>query len=171
MRRGVYQSTTHIAVVLLLLILFVTAGYFVLIPAPDSSSRSDAMLAGLERNRENWENNRPLSFRYVVRRSCFCESVVEAGYVAMERRGQKTAAFQVPVESGSGEFLDAPPNPVWIDDIFRELLAAMDVNPRPVIDIRYDARYSFPASVNIQYTQRDIYVGYDLQDFEVLEHR
>ena len=47
----------------------------------------------------------------------------------------------------------------------------MDVNPSPVIDIRYDARYRFPASVHIQYAQPDSYVAYDVQDFEILEHR
>ncbi len=171
MRSGSYQSTTYLAVALLLLILFISAGYFLLIPPPDASSLADATLTGLEKNRANWENKRPLSYRYVVRRSCFCESIVEAAYVATEQRGHKTAAFRVAVESESGEFLDVPPNPVWIADIFGELIAATDVTPRPVIDVRYDTRYSFPAAVSIQYAQRDIYVAYDIQDFEVLEHR
>jgi len=170
MRSGIYQSTTHLAVALLLLILFVSAGYFFLIPAPERSPGPDAVLAEVERNRESWENNRPLSYRYVVRRSCFCEAIVESAYVATEQRGQKTAAFRVAVESGLGEFLDAPPSPVWIADIFGQLIEATGVNPSPVIDVRYDARYRYPASVNIQYAQRDIYVGYEIQDFEVLEH-
>ncbi len=171
MRSGVYQSTTLLAVVVLLLILFVSAGYFFLIPSPDRSTDFDSMLIELNENRADWNNNRPLSYRYVVRRSCFCEAIVASPYVATERRGQKTAAFRVDVESGSGEFLDTPPGPVWIEDIFAELIEAMGVNPSPVIEIRYDARYRYPASVHIRYAQPDSYVAYDIQDFEVLEHR
>ena len=171
MRSGVYQSTTYLAVALLLLIVFVSAAYLVLIPVPESSSDLTAMLSEIERNRESWEDKRPLSYRYVVRRSCSCEEIVKAAYVATERRGQKTAAFRVAVESGSGEFLNTPPGPVWIADIFDELTAAAKVDPSPVLDVRYDTRYGFPAAVSIQYAQRDIYVSYDIQDFEVLEFR
>lgn len=171
MRNDTYQSTTLLAVVLLLLILFISSGYLLLIPPPDGTTRPAAMLAELRSNQETWENDRPLSFRYVVRRSCNCGSVVAAPYIATEYRGQKTASFRIDVEDGSGVFLSSPPDPVWISDIFGELVGAMTSEAGPIIEVSYDERYGYPAAVEFRYPQPDAYMRYEIQDFEILEHR
>ncbi len=170
MRQGVFQSTTLIAVVLLLLILFVSVAYFFLIPQPGEPPLQTAMISELQQKQLDWENSRPLSYRYVVERGCYCSQEYRTPYIVTEERGRKAAAFLVSVESGSGEFLNAPPEPVWISDIFGELTQAIESAAGPVVEIIYDSRYGYPALVNIQYPQPDAGMRYEIRDFEVLEH-
>ena len=170
-RKSVYQSTTHVAVALLLLILFVSVGYFFLIPQAEFAQEDSAMLAEMRARQASWEQNKPVSFRYVVRRSCDCSVEVVTPYVATEERGYKTAAFRIEVESGSGEFLSSPPDPVWIADIYSELGEAFASADSPLIDVSYDGMYGYPTTVNIRYSIVDAHVRYDIQDFEIIEHR
>lgn len=170
MRQGVYQSTTLIAAVFLLLILFVSVGYFFLIPPPDEAPQQSAIIRELQENRLAWENSRPLSYRYVVERSCYCSQEYVTPYIATEEQGRKTAEFLVSVESGTGEFLSEPSEPLWISDIFDELAKAIEADAQPVVEVTYDSRYGYPASVNIRYPQPDAGMRYEIRDFEVLEH-
>jgi hypothetical protein len=170
-RQGVYESTTLIAVVLLLLILFVSVGYFFLIPQPGEPPHQSTLIRALQQNQSVWENSRPLSYRYVVQRSCYCSKEYVTPYIVTEESGRKTAEFLVSVETGTGEFLSEPPEPVWISDIFGELTKAIESEVQPVVEVIYDGRYGYPASVDIQYPQPDTNMRYDIRDFEVLEYR
>jgi len=170
MRQAVYQPTTLIAGVLLLLILFVSVGYFFLIPPPDEQPQQSTIINELQESRLAWENSRPLSYRYVVERSCYCSQEYVTPYIATAEQGRKTAEFLISVESATGEFLSQPPEPVWISDIFGELTKAIESESRPVVEVVYDSRYGYPASVNIQYPQPDAGMRYEIRDFEVLEH-
>ena len=169
-RKGVYQSTTHVAVAFLLLILFVFVGYFFMIPQPDESQVNTALHKEMIEQHARWEHNRPLSFRYVVRRSCFCETEAVTPYVATEERGYRTAKFNLEVESSPGEFLNSPPNPVWIDNIYSKLADAFASELKPLIEASYDERLGYPVSVKINYPAPDAYVRYEIQDFEIIEH-
>jgi hypothetical protein len=91
-------------------------------------------------------------------------------YIATEEQGRKTAEFLVSVESDTGEFLSEPPEPVWISDIFDELAKAIEADAQPVVEVIYDSRYGYPASVSIRYPQPDAGMRYEIRDFEVLEH-
>jgi hypothetical protein len=170
-RQSVYLPTTLIAGVLLLLILFVSGGYFFLIPPPDEQPQQSTIINELQESRLTWENSRPLSYRYVVERSCYCSQEYLTPYIATEEHGRKTAEFLVSVESGTGEFLSEPPQPAWISDIFGELAKAIESEARPVVEVVYDSHYGYPASVNIQYPQPDAGMRYEIRDFEVLEHQ
>lgn len=171
MRANNSQTTTLIAVALLLLILFVSVGSLTLLPDAEKPLQDPDLVSELLQNLQAWEDTRPPSYRYVVHRSCDCPKEDNAAFVATEERGQRMSAFVVSVESNSGEFLSAPPNPVWIGDIFDELVKAVEKDSRPLIEVVYDNRYHFPVSVNIQYTSAGASVQYEIRDFEVLEHR
>lgn len=121
--------------------------------------------------REQWEDNRPLSFRYVVRRSCFCDTEIVTPYVAKEEHGYKTAEYRVELESSSGEFLKSPRQPLWIDNIFAELADALTSGHEPLVEVTYDEKLGYPETVNIAYPQPDAYFLYSIEDFEILEHR
>ena len=170
-RQGVYQSTTLVAVALLLMILFVSVGYFFLIPQPGSSQQNTELLAQMTLQREHWEDMRPSSFRYVVRRSCFCDSETVTPYVAKEERGYKTVEYRVELESGPGKFLKSPRDPLWIDNIFVELADALASEHEPLVDVTYDETLGYPETVNIVYPQPDAYILYSIHDFEIIEHR
>jgi len=171
MRANNSSATTLIAVALLLLILFVTVGYLTLLPQPAEQRQDTELLSELLQNQQMWEDSRPLSYRYVVHRTCFCLRENSSPFVATEERGWKTARFFVRLESSSGEFLSEPPNPVWISDIFDELIKVVEEDSQRKIEVSYNSRYRFPSSVNIRYSIADAYVQYEIRDFEVLEHR
>lgn len=172
MMRGThFQSTTLIAVAMLLLILFVSAGYMMLIPAEQEQRADAGTAAELQRNRTLWEQNKPRSFRYTVDRSCFCSAEITTPFVATEERGLRQAAFRTEVESSIGEFLDAPEQPIWIDDIFAEIDEAVASDLDPAIEVRYDPDLGFPLVTDIRYPMPDAYFKYEVEDFEVLEYR
>jgi hypothetical protein len=168
---GVYQLTTFLALVMLLLILFISAAYFFVVPAPDKSSDDKDLLAVLEQKRATWEAERPASFRYVVDRDCYCERTYAEPYVAIEERGMKSAAFAIEIETPTGEFISAPPRPVWIDDFFDFI--EQSVREEKSVHVEYHKDLGFPVSivVNPEPAPPDSVFRVELRDFETLEYR
>lgn len=168
-RKGVFQITTLLAVVLILLIMFISAAYIVLLPGPEQPTDQQPVLDALQANRDKWSNQRPVSFRYVVHRTCFCTRAGLEPYVATEERGFKTTRFPIPFESESGETLVSPPSPMWIDDLF-ELIGRSTPGTNKVF-VEYDHSYGFPKLIDIKQDAADGNVRYEVRDFEVLEYR
>ena len=168
---GIYHLTTFLALVLLLLILFISVAYFFFIPAPHASSDREELLAILAEKRATWEAERPAAFRYVVDRDCYCERTYVEPYVAIEEHGMKSAAFTIEIESTTGEFVSAPPGPVWIDDLFD--LIERSVGDEKSVDVEYDREFGFPASILVHPETAPPGSPYriDIRDFEVLEYR
>ena len=167
-QKSIYQTTTLLAVVLLLLILFISAAYILLLPAPDLLADKEQVLAEFQEHQEEWNDRRPVSYRYVVDRTCFCTPAALEPYVATEQRGFKTAAFAVPFASEEG-FLDSPHYPLWIDDLFG-LIEQSTLDGHSVL-VEYDPRYGFPRAVDIRRDATDANDHYEVRDFEVLEYR
>lgn len=168
-RRGTYQTTTFLAVVLLLLILFVSAAYVFFLPAPDPMAMQEQVLADLQAGRDQWGTSRPRSYRYVVDRSCSCTRAILEPYVAAEESDLKTAVFPYPIESETGETLTSPSSPVWIDDLFT--LIEQSAFDDDVLVVEYDASFGFPKTVEIKHDATDTNIRYEIRDFEVLEYR
>ena len=168
---GIYQLTTFLALVLLLLILFISAAYFFFIPAPDKSSDNSDRLAVLAQRQATWEAERPASFRYVVDRDCYCERSYVEPYVAIEEHGRRSAAFAIEIESPEGDFIAAPPGPVWIDDLFD--LIEQSVREEKSVDVDYHKDLGFPVSIVIhpQPAPPDAVFRIEVRDFEILEYR
>ena len=168
---GIYQLTTFLALVLLLLILFISAAYFFVIPEPEDAPDHGDVLAEVTSNRNTWTARKPTSFRYVVDRNCYCEPAYVEPYIATEERGSKSATFTIEIESVSGEFLSSPPDPVWIENLFdlieRSVLDAM------VVEVEYDKDLGYPASILIHPDPAppDSLFRVEVRDFEVLEYR
>lgn len=168
---GIYQLTTFLALVLLLLILFVSAAYFFYIPAPGEASGERDMLAELRDQRSAWHARRPAAFRYVVDRDCDCERAYVEPYVATEGSGGRTAAFTIEIETESGEFIAVPPDPAWIDDLFE--LVEQSLREQKHVDVAYDKEFGFPGSVLVEPAPRSPASVYrvTVRDFETLEYR
>ena len=167
-QKSLFQTTTLLAVVLLLLILFVSAAYLYLLPAPDPLADQKQALAEFQDHRVKWNDHRPVSYRYVVERNCFCTPAALEPYVATEQRGLKTAAFPVPFADESG-LLDSPPYPVWIDDLFA--LIEQSTIDGDEVSAEYDPRFGFPILIDIRRNAADTDDHYEIRDFEVLEYR
>ncbi len=168
---GIYQLTTFLALVLLLLILFISAAYFFMIPAPEKAPGHEGLLAELATNRSTWESGRPASFRYVVDRSCYCDPAYVEPYIASEERGNKSAAFVIEIESSTGEFISTPPEPVWIDGLFDFI--EQSVRDEKYVEVEYDDDFGFPVSIVVQPDPAppDSEYRIEVRDFEITEYR
>ncbi len=164
-QRPRFQATTLIAGALLLMILFVSAGYFFWLLPGDGSSASPSSAAA--RQHDRWRELKPRAYRYVVRRSCDCTRDYLAAYTVTVRDGRTTATFPIPVEASGGGFLEAPPEPDTIDDVFAAIAdaTAADLD----VSAGYDRQFGFPVAVAIR--GRGETRGWSVRDFEVLVAR
>lgn len=167
-RKEIFYTTTHLAVVILLLIVFISVGYFFFLTEPTASANKEKQLAELQQSHSVWGNRKPLSFRYVVHRQCFCQDEYIEPYIATEERGYRTAEFPIQIESRSGEMLDIPPEPIWIDDLFT--LARQSIADDVHVDISFDPHYGYPILLHVQPNYVDSDTRYEIRDFEVLEY-
>lgn len=156
---GRYQVTSHIAVILLVLILFVSVGYFFFLAKPDEHARRLELVAEFEANAALWERERPQRFRYSVDRTCDCPDEDGRPYEVRDMDGQRSATFPIPVESATGAMISVPPRPVWIGDIFGIIERAL--RSGVTVDVRYDQALGYPRSAIIGPHER-----YEIRDFE-----
>ncbi|MEO1201202.1 MAG: DUF6174 domain-containing protein [Pseudomonadota bacterium] len=156
-----FQVTTLIAGALLLLILFVSAGYFFWLMPVDDGADGPSVVAG---HYERWREREPEAYRYVVRRSCDCAREFLAAYTVTVRDGVTTHRFPIPVEAGSGGFLESPPEPDTIDDVFAAIAEATEAGRD--VTAGYDRELGFPVAVMIR--DRRGNRGWELRDFETL---
>ena len=166
--KGVYPSTTLIAVAVSLLFVFITVAYFYLLAEPDERAEEFANLEELHEQRALWQREQPASFRYVVERSCRCPAEVSEPYVATESRGARSASFRIAVESSDGSMLDKPPEPVWIIDVFRALERSLQSGG--TAEVSYDPTWGYPDSARIGGDQPGSTDLFRIVDFEVLEY-
>ena len=168
---GIYQITTFLAVVLLLLILFVSTAYFFVVPTPEKAREQEDALGVLAENRTAWESSQPASFRYVVDRDCNCDPEYVEPYVATEHGSTRAAIFNIEVESASGEFLSSPPDAIWIGDLFE--LIERSLRDDRVVEVQYDKDLGFPESLVVHPVQASPGSMYrvHVRDFETLVYR
>jgi hypothetical protein len=166
-----FHITTPIAAVILLLILFVSVGYFVVETIPALPPDNSEVLGRLEAGRSLWARERPAAFRYVVERDCSCADEIRRPYIVTEQSGQRRAEYPIPVESTSGVQLREPTDPVWLDDVFDRIVEA-DAESLAVT-ARFDSSFGFPSRAVIRRggEAEEIVEEYEIRDFEVLYHR
>jgi hypothetical protein len=138
-----FQTTSLIAAALLLLLVFVSVGYFFFLAQPGMSPQHEAMLAELQLRRSEWQEKRPPAFRYEVERQCDCPLDYIEPFAVVE-------------------YLDEPENHAWIDGYFESLEAAL--HSAQNVGIKYDPRFSYPNDFHIDDEQTFI------RDFDVLEY-
>lgn len=157
---GNYHVTSHVAAILLVLIVFVSVSYYFFLARPDEQAALAEAREALDAAEALWDTRRPGNFRYVVDRSCNCPEEDARAYTVTERGGRLSAEFAIPVESSAGILVTSPPRPVGIDDVFgvieRSLRSGM------LIDVRYDSDFGFPENVEVSADDR-----YEIRDFEI----
>lgn len=139
----VFQSTSILAGVIFLLILFVCVGYFFFLHQPGLSPDQEIALVELRERRTEWEAERPPAFRYEVERQCECPLDYVEPFTVVE-------------------YLDEADNRAWIDEFFTLLEETM-LTGEPV-SVSYDARFGYPNDFTVD--NEDTFV----RDFEVLRY-
>jgi hypothetical protein len=157
---GRYQVTSHVAAILLVLIIFVSVSYYFFLARPDEQARRVAAQEAYEAALARWEERRPGEFRYVVDRSCACPDEDDRAYTVTERDGRLSAEFAIPVESTAGILVTTPPRPVGIDDVFGVIERSL--RSGTPVEVRYDFDHGFPEYVKLSPDDR-----YEIRDFEV----
>lgn len=142
-RTSNFQTTSIIAGLLLLLILFVSVGYLYFLHQPGLSPQQHADLIELRKRRAEWEQERPPAFRYEIERQCDCPLDYIEPFTVVE-------------------YLDEADNHAWIDDFF-VLIENTMLAGEPVA-VSYDARFGYPNDFTIG--EEDTFV----RDFEVLRY-
>ena len=156
---GRYQVTSHVAVILIVLILFVSVGYFFFLARPDEQALRLELMAEFEANSALWDSERPARFSYSVDRTCDCPTEDGRPYEVRVIDGRREARFAIPVEASTGISISAPPRPLWIADIFGIIERAL--RSGAIIEVRYDQALGYPRSVIIGPEDQ-----YEIRDFE-----
>ena len=151
-----FQPTTLIAVVVLLPILFSLVAYFFVLPDLERSQRAEQILAELAANEERWRQAKPIGYRYVVERECFCP-------------GEDTTPYSVSVIDDRIIGVSVA-DPIRIRDLF--VIAAEAASGINDVDVVFDPRFAYPSRVTID----DLAGGrasveiYRIRDFEVTDY-
>ena len=160
-----FQTATLLAGVIMLMIIFVSAGYILTLPGTDPVAERDPLLLELDEQRSLWQRRRPDAFEYVVDRSCQCSAEFNAPYrVSVDNTGTR---FRFDADYGASVAVERPPEAADIDQLFNLVEAAV-VSGRSV-QVFYDSDYGFPAIARIGADgyQNDEEFTFDVRDFRV----
>ena len=163
-----YQATSLIAVVLLLMIIFVSVGFFFFLAKPEELALRTAMTESFEAAAARWRERRPPAYRYVVDRYCDCPPEVDRAYVVTVDGSGRRAEFPIPVESSAGLLLDSPPSPVWLSSLMSEIEQTLR-DDRPV-EVRDNYLFGYPEFVDLApgAGKPGTVTRFEIRDFEVL---
>ncbi len=151
-----FQSTTLIAVVVLLLILFSLVGYYFVLPDVERAGQVEQLQADIVQQRERWNMSKPVAYRYVVQRECYCPDEVTAPYTV-------TVAGELATDATAL-------NAIRIDDLF--VIASNAASTSSQVDVQFDARFGYPTRITIddlEGTRASVEV-YRVRDFEVIDY-
>jgi len=165
-----FQSTTLIAVVVLLPIIFSLLGYFFVLPDVERSYHREHLLADLAENQDRWRASEPIAYRYVVEHDCYCPDEVTEPYIVTVDRGVATAAFATTSEpQAMGDALREP-DVISMADLFA--IASNAASGPHHVNVIFAAVFSYPSKITIDDLagDRGSIESYTVRDFEVIEY-
>lgn len=160
-----FQTPTLLAGVIMLMIIFVSAGYILTLPGTDPVTDRDPQLLELDEQRDLWQRRRPDAFEYVVDRNCNCSADFAAPYrVSVDDSG---TTFRFDADYGASGGPARPPEPADIDQLFN-LVEAAFVSGHSV-QVFYDSDYGYPAIARIGEDgyRAEQEFAFDVRDFRV----
>jgi len=165
-----FQATTLIAGVVLLLVLFVSVGYFFTIVDRTASQEHEKLLTEIRANEERWQSSRPASYRYVVDRNCICPSEYTEPYRVTVERGARTTEYLPMRGDDSTRTQSVPPAAVGLEELF--VVAADAVTGSSPVDVVFDSRFGYVATLRLggpnSLIGRPLTIS--VRDFDVLEY-
>ena len=155
-KKSKFQSTTLIAVVVLLLILLSLVGYFFTLPDIERARQAEQLQADLAQQLERWHAGKPLAYRYVVERECYCP-------------GEDLSPYTVTVMADGPTEVSAP-GASRIDDLFR--IASDAATGKNKVEVVFDSRFGYPSRIRIDDLEggRASIETYRIRDFEVIDY-
>ncbi len=164
--RPAFQAVTLLAGVVMLLIIFVSVGYFFTLPDTEPSTSRSMIYHELDRNRSLWQKSRPDAYEYIVDRNCMlCAPEYREPFRVTHRQSVSEFRFD---DDSSWSGSQNPPEPVDIPALFDRIELALR-NERGV-QAFYDADFGFPSIVRIagESGSLDDEMAYDIREFRAL---
>ncbi|MDJ0759291.1 MAG: DUF6174 domain-containing protein [Woeseiaceae bacterium] len=161
-----FQTATLLAGVIMLLIIFVSAGYILTLPAPEQTDSSDTRLQEIDSQRRLWQRRRPDAYEYVVDRDCNCDADYADPYrVTVDATGK---TFRFDADYGAPGLGYGPAEPADIDLLF-DLIEAAIVAGHTVF-VFYDSDYGYPTNARIirDGASLDEEYTFDVRGFQVI---
>jgi hypothetical protein len=147
-----FQTATLFAGVVLLLIVFVSAGYFFTIPAqPSAPDISDERRLLLEKSIAKWAKLSKTDLSYVVERDCYCAPDYREPYLVTVR-GQDITFSYVRAAADSARRAAQPPEPLTVEDLFGLVDRAID--SAESVSVLYNAEFGYPETLTIDWSTR-----------------
>ncbi len=151
----------------MLLIIFVSAGYILTLPAPDQpQALKHPQLEEVERQRGLWRRRQPEAYEYVVDRDCQCsDDYAEPYRVTVDATGTSFRFDGDYRGSGPG---DQPEDPADIELLFSLIEAALVSGQ--TVQVFYDSDYGYPAIARINQAgaRSDEEYAFDVRGFRIL---
>tara|TARA_R110002049_G_scaffold272614_3_gene450232 strand:+ start:1696 stop:2211 length:516 start_codon:yes stop_codon:yes gene_type:complete len=165
-RKSVFQGTSLLAAVVLLLFVFVSAGYFYFLQGdnPDDAPPDAALLAA----QAQWDETRPAAFRYELLYGTSVDGDASLAYTVTEE-GARHSAVARPLAESSSAVGTVPDEQVMTIDRLLATIENADAHTAR-IDASYDPRFGFPAQVEFHLSDGR-WQRYVIRDFEVLEYQ
>ncbi|MDJ0918727.1 MAG: DUF6174 domain-containing protein [Woeseiaceae bacterium] len=161
-----FQAATLLAGVIMLLIIFVSAGYILTLPAPDQAVTTDPQLQEIDEQRSLWKRRKPDAYEYVVDRDCNCDAEYADPYRVTVNAAGKT--FRFDADYGAPGLDNGPAEPADIDLLF-DLIEAAIVSDH-VVMVFYDSEYGYPSNARIirDGASLDEEYTFDVRGFQVI---
>ena len=165
-----FQSTTLIAVVVLLAIVFALVGYFFVLPDVERSRYREQLLAELAENHDRWRASEPAAYRYVVERACYCPDELTEPYIMTVNRGVATAVFAAHSDMPAMGDALREPDVVTIDDLFT--MATNAASGPHHVEVVFAATFRYPSRMTIddQGGRLGSVETYSVRDFVIIEY-
>ena len=161
-----FQVATLLAGVVLLMIVFVSVGYFFTIV--DGTPPKDLVIAELEQRQAQWQAAEPASYAYTVDRECYCDALYREPFTVTVEPGLISFRYSRKFEKPNLDQALSPPEPVTIDDLFQLLYNAAE--HADSLSVSYDSNFGYPETIRIDWreAQADEEQYFTVRDFRAM---
>lgn len=142
-----FHIFTLLAGVVLLMVLFVSVGYFYTLS--DTTDITAPRLDELRAKQREWLAKKPPAFRYEVRRDCRCDEAFRAPYIVTEDGPDISFRYSRNLENPNTVL----PEPLTIDEVFALAEDALENADSTIV--LYDALLAFPQTLDIDWSADD----------------
>ena len=157
-KHGKFQTPTLLAGAVLLLLVFVSAG-FLLTLSQDEPTHTRKLRDTDKQTMARWQLERPAGFRYLVQRRCECDARLQRPYRVTETGQSWHAEFLVAPQAGD----QLPPNPETSGDIIELALLADELGT--LTSARLDPVWGYVAFLQIDDGAAS---SFEILDFELI---
>lgn len=161
-----FQTATLFAGVVLLMIVFVSVGYFFTIV--DAPPPEDPAAIDVATREAQWVQNQPARYRFTVERECYCPPEYRKPFTVTVENGLRSFSYSRTFEQSTTGATPAPPEPVAVDDLFRLLHNA--ARYADSLSVSFHSEFGYPEIIRVDWSDHraDDEQAFIIRDFQAL---